>query len=116
MKISDLNKNFTRGYKNEINAYERGRPSYPADAFNYLTTTLNINECTTILDLGAGSGKFTRLLDHTMAHIIAVEPVPAMRTAFKKNFPNIEIISGNAESIPLENNSIDVIVCAQAFH
>ncbi len=70
-----------------------------------------------MVDLGAGTGKFTKLLSTiTEAKIIAIEPVEGMRTKFASVLPNIEIQSGSAEQIPFLDNSIDAIVAAQAFH
>lgn len=97
-------------------AYERGRPDYPIAAVNTIIQALGIGGQSTVVDLAAGTGKFTRLLIPSEAHIIAVEPVKGMRTALSKFVPNIEILDGTAESMPLPTASIDAITVAQAFH
>jgi SAM-dependent methyltransferase len=97
-------------------AYERGRPDYPTDAVNTIVQTLGIGAQSTVVDLAAGTGKFTRLLIPTGAHIIAVEPVKGMRITLSKFVPSIEISDGTAESIPLPDASVDAITVAQAFH
>src|SRR4051812_38875343 len=55
-------------------AYERGRPGYPAEAVDAVVTFLHLAPGRAVLDLGAGTGKLTRLLVPTGARVIAVEP------------------------------------------
>ena len=82
----------------------------------WLVERLAISAGSTVLDLGAGTGKLTRLLVPTGAHIIAVEPVAAMREALIAAVPTVEALDGTAQSIPLPAGSVDAIVAAQAFH
>lgn len=105
-----------KGFQSASGAYERGRPEYPKDAVDKLVKVLGIGPESTLVDLAAGTGKFTRLLLPTGAKIVAVEPVEAMRRTFSSILPKIEILSGTAESIPLPNCSAEAIVVAQAFH
>jgi ubiquinone/menaquinone biosynthesis C-methylase UbiE len=69
-----------------------------------------------VVDLAAGTGKLTRLLVPTGAELVAVEPVPAMREQLARSVRNIAIVDGTAESIPLEDESVDAVTVAQAFH
>lgn len=105
-------KGFTAGAK----AYERTRPTYPAQAVNYLIEAMDLGPGATVLDLGAGTGKFTRLLLPTGAKIVAVEPIAEMRSEFETVLPEVELLAGTAESIPLADASVDAVICAQAFH
>ena len=57
----------------------RGRPSYPAEAVRKLIEELGIQTGRTIVELGSGTGKFTKQLVPTGARVIAVEPVEGMR-------------------------------------
>ncbi len=68
------------------------------------------------MDLGAGTGKFTRLLARTGARVVAVEPVDAMRAQLAEALPQVQALAGSAQSIPLANGFADALVCAQAFH
>lgn len=104
------------GFDAVANVYERGRPSYPDDAVSTIIQALGIQAASTVLDLAAGTGKFTRLLTPTRARIIAVEPIQGMRTALADSVSGIEILEGTAESIPLLDNSVDAVTVAQAFH
>lgn len=50
------------GFDKEAETYERVRPSYPADAVAWLAGDVEIGRGRTVLDVAAGTGKFTRLL------------------------------------------------------
>jgi SAM-dependent methyltransferase len=112
----DVNPVAAAGFGRAADAYERSRPSYPADAVARLAAELEIAPGTTVLDLAAGTGKFTRLLADFGADLVAVEPSEAMRTEFAAVLANVPVRSGTAESIPLADASVDAVVVAQAFH
>jgi SAM-dependent methyltransferase len=104
------------GFEAAVEHYERGRPSYPDDAVSYLVNELEIREGTDVLDLGAGTGKFTELIVHTGARITALEPVTSMRAALERNCPTIRAVDGTAEDVPAEDGSFDAAIAASAFH
>ena len=64
-----------------------------------------------------GTGKLTRELVATGAELIAVEPVAGMREVLTRSLPDSSVVAdGTAESLPLDDASIDGVVVAQAFH
>jgi len=99
------------GFGRAAEAYERGRPGYPPEAVAWLAERLGLGPGTTVVDLGAGTGKLSRLLAETGARVIAVEPVEEMRA-----FIEVEALAGTAEAIPLPDASADAVSVAQAFH
>ena len=105
-----------RGFSTEAQAYARGRPEYPAELLDWLTRDLGLVPGQTVVDLGAGTGKFTRLLVQTGAEVTAVEPVEAMRAQLTHGLPGVCSLAGSAAAIPLQAASVDAVVCAQAFH
>jgi SAM-dependent methyltransferase len=88
-------------------AYDRGRPTYPAEA---ITWVLPAN-ARRVLDLGAGTGKLTRAVRAVGVEVVAVEPDDEMRAAIDG-----ETLAGTAEQIPLPDASVDAVVAGQAFH
>ena len=104
------------GYQLAARDYERVRPSYPLRSLGMLTDALDLGPGKTVLDLGAGTGKFTRLLALTGARVIAVEPVAAMRERLAEVLPQVTVTAGLAEATGLPEQSVDVVVVAQAWH
>lgn len=70
----------------------------------------------TVVDLGAGTGKMTRMLAPSAARVVAVEPVAAMRAELQRAVPGVEVHDATAQHLPFARESIDGIVCAQSFH
>lgn len=104
------------GFDRVADRYERGRPNYPAAAVELLAERLGIRPGRVVLDVGAGTGKFTRELVRFGADLTAVEPMPAMRAQFAQQLPGVPLLAGTAEGLPVGPASVDAIVCAQAFH
>lgn len=103
------------GFSAGAGAYERARPAYPAEAVRWVIERLRIGPASRVLDLGAGTGKFTALLLPVVGTVIALEPVAAMRDELKRSMP-ATVLAGTAEAIPLADSSVDGVVSAQAFH
>jgi SAM-dependent methyltransferase len=100
------------GFGSAAEVYERARPSYPPEAVEWLLEQTGVGAGDTIVDLGAGTGKLTRLLVPSGARVIAVEPIPEMRGLIDA----AEAVDGTAEDIPLEDGSAALVTVAQAFH
>lgn len=97
-------------------AYERGRPTFPAAGIAHLTRALDLRPGRSVLDLAAGTGKLTRLLVASGASVVAVEPVEGMRQVFQDLLPRVPVHPGTAEALPLGDHSVDAVTVAQAFH
>ncbi|QND51753.1 class I SAM-dependent methyltransferase [Phyllobacterium sp. 628] len=104
------------GFAAKADSYVRGRPDYPPELDVWLREELHLAPGKTVVDLGAGTGKFTLRLMTTCAKVIAVEPVAQMLQKLAEKHPDVTTKDGTAESIPLADNSVDAVVCAQAFH
>jgi len=96
----------------EAAAYERGRPSYPPEAINWLLPS----DARDVLDLGAGTGKLTTRLVERGLDVIAVDPIPEMLDLLSSALPDTPALLGTAEEIPLPDDSIDAVLVAQAWH
>jgi SAM-dependent methyltransferase len=105
-----------RGFERAADEYEQGRPGYPEEAIASLAQALGIRAGATVVDLGAGTGKLTRRLHTTGARLVAVEPVEAMRRKLAEALPDVRVLAGTAEAIPLAAKAADAVVVGQAFH
>lgn len=105
------------GFARAAELYERARPSYPAEAVAWLGGRCGLGPGRTVVDVGAGTGKLTRLLPASGARVIAVEPIEEMRALIcVDEDTGVEVLDGTAEALPLADGSADAIVAAQAFH
>src|SRR5688500_14746614 len=89
--------------------YERGRPGWPPEVVD----VPGLPPTATVLELGAGTGKLTRLLVPTFGRVIAVEPAEAMRRLLRSRCPEADALAGSAEKVPLANASVDAVFAAE---
>src|SRR5690349_5291920 len=92
--------------------YARGRPSYPVEAVR----VAGLAGSSVVLEVGAGTGKLTRVLVDEFAEVVAVEPDPHMRSWFSALCPRASLLAGMAEALPFASGSVDAVFVAEAFH
>lgn len=101
------------GFGAVADEYERARPDYPEAAVERLGAELGTGRT---LDLGAGTGKLTRMLVPLGIPLMALEPIPSMHERFARILPDVPLVSGLAEALPFRDATFRGVVCAQAFH
>ena len=106
--MPDLAESFGRAAEE----YELGRPEYAEAAID----AVGLAPDSVVLDLAAGTGKLTRQLVPRFARVIAVEPLDGMRAVLERVVPEAETLSGSADAIPLEDDAVDAVFVAEAFH
>jgi ubiquinone/menaquinone biosynthesis C-methylase UbiE len=105
-----------RAFETGAGDYERARPDYPAQAGRWLAERLDLRPGRKVVDLAAGTGKLTRVLVGTGANVVAIEPVAGMGARLAAALPDVELLDGVAEAIPLPDGSVDAATVGQAFH
>jgi SAM-dependent methyltransferase len=114
--MSDLHPMAVQGYGRGADTYVRGRPDFPRAALAWLTDDLGLGPGRNAVELGAGTGKFTRLLVECGADVTAVEPVSEMLERLGHDVPGAHALQGTAQHVPLPDSSADAVICAQSFH
>jgi len=104
------------GFSRTAEQYERARPTYPAEAVRWIADEAGLGPGTTVVDLGAGTGKLTRLLVATGARVVAVEPLDEMRAQLSRVLPQVEALGATADAVPLPDASARAVTAAQAYH
>ncbi|MGM7696655.1 class I SAM-dependent methyltransferase [Microbacterium sp. A84] len=107
-----VDQQLAQSFENIGEEYDRYRPGFPDAAAAEIIPT----RVSSVLDLGAGTGKFTELLLSRADRVFAVEPSVAMLDVLRAKLPEVEAIVGGAEDIPRPDASVDAVTVAQAFH
>ena len=72
-----------------------------------------------LLDCGCGTAPMLTLLHekYPEKHLTGIDLTPKMIEAAKsKNMENVELVVGDCEDLPFEDNSFDAVICCQSFH
>ncbi|HYF71893.1 MAG TPA: class I SAM-dependent methyltransferase, partial [Nocardioides sp.] len=93
-------------------AYDRARPTYPRESVAWLAG----EQPTTVLELGAGTGKLTSVLVDLGHDVHATDPDEQMLAVLRERLPDVRTSVAGAEELPVPDASYDVVVVAQAFH
>lgn len=107
----DANRGLGRSFGSVADAYDRTRPSYPADAVTWLTGPRPLR----ILELGAGTGQLTGRLLEQGHDVLATDPAPEMVRRLRQRW-DVPALVATAEQIPVPSRSVDAVVCGQSFH
>jgi SAM-dependent methyltransferase len=96
-------------------AYERFRPAYPAELFD-LVMRYTREPIRTALEIGAGTGKATRLFAQRGITVTATEPDAAMLAELRRHVPaTVKTVQAAFEDLPL-NETYGLVYAAAALH
>lgn len=108
-----VNEAAATGFSRDVERYHRSRPTYHPDLARRVVERYGNG---TLVELGAGTGLFTRQLIDLGQHVIAVEPVVSMRAVLSEHVPEADVRIGSAESIPVDTGTASTVVASQSFH
>jgi SAM-dependent methyltransferase len=96
--------------------YEASRPSYPQELLGFVEEFLGRSLAgVRVADVGAGTGIATTLLRERGADVIGVEPGDGMAAQFHRVLPDVPIVRGDGNALPLADSSHDLITYAQSW-
>jgi SAM-dependent methyltransferase len=95
--------------------YEKFRPTYPASAIDLVLEGVADPKAIVAADVGAGTGISSRMLADRGVRVLAIEPNAAMAAAATPH-QLVRFVCGTAEATTLTDRSVDLVLCAQAFH
>jgi ubiquinone/menaquinone biosynthesis C-methylase UbiE len=111
--------NYKQRFSDRVENYIKYRPGYPDEIIPTLQLEIGLMADDTIADIGSGTGISAKLFLENGNTVFAVEPNEPMRKAAEgllSEYEYFHSVHGSSEETNLTTNSIDLIVCAQAFH
>ena len=106
-----------RSFDRAAASYAANRPSYPPALFDAIEELAGRPlKDARVADIGAGTGLATALLKARGADVVAVEPGPGMASQFRLRLPDVPLVLGDGNRLPLASESIDFLTYAQAWH
>jgi SAM-dependent methyltransferase len=109
----------TQRFSGRVEDYVRYRPGYPTELAPRLLQKSGLGAGAVAADIGSGTGIFTRLLLQQGLKVYAIEPNAPMRAAAQATLgdePHFTSVDAPAEDTGLDDDSVDLITAAQAFH
>ncbi|XP_066293393.1 putative methyltransferase DDB_G0268948 [Branchiostoma lanceolatum] len=101
--------------------YQKYRPKWSAEFAERVVTFVKEKKSSPLLhavDIGCGSGQSSEILAPHFQHVLGIdvsEPQIALATANNK-LGNVKYRVGPAESIPVPDGSVDLVMCLEAVH
>ena len=108
-----------RGYDAIARQYDRARPSYPAALFDDIVDYAKLEAGARLLEIGCGTGQATLPLARRGFAIDAIElgaNLAALAHEKLAQYPNVQVINADFESLDLRPQSCDLVYAATAFH
>ncbi|MEV2237981.1 class I SAM-dependent methyltransferase [Micromonospora sp. NPDC049891] len=95
--------------------YQSVRPGYPPEIAGQLVA-FHGDMPTSVVEIGAGTGKGTDVLARIGAPLICLEPDPRMAALLATRFPHVRIHGDTFEQWAPPAGGVDVLACAMAWH
>jgi len=83
-----------------------------------LRVRTNLARASVVLDVGSGPGTLCSLLkdERPTAVVIGIDASPEMIRHSTQTYRNVQFVQGDAQALPLQSDSIDLIVSLNALH
>ncbi|MFD3695993.1 class I SAM-dependent methyltransferase [Streptomyces sp. NPDC058646] len=106
-----------RSFDSAAALYGAHRPGYPPALFDAVEGLAGRPLAgARVADVGAGTGIATALLHERGAEVVAVEPGDGMAAEFRRANPQLPLVRGDGDRLPLATGAFDLLTYAQAWH
>jgi SAM-dependent methyltransferase len=109
----------TQRFSDRVENYVRARPGYPEAFFDFLRAEIGLTAEWAIADIGSGTGISGAPLLKNGNAVYGIEPNAPMRQAAERllaTYPRFDSVDATAEATTLADDSVDLVLAAQAFH
>lgn len=106
-------------FSNRVEDYVRFRPDYPDAILEVFVDEMGLTPASRVADVGCGPGQSSLPFLKFGCKVFGVEPNELMREAAEEilaGYEKFEAIEGSAHHTRLSDDSIDIVIAAQAFH
>ena len=113
------NKGLEGTFDTVVSTYDKMRPGYSPELFQAIFDYIQINDGSSVVEVGSGSGQATEPLLKTGCNLIAAEygeNFSKLLLEKFKNYPKFSVMTGKFEELGFPSNSFDLVFSATAFH
>lgn len=118
--MANLNRRDLGRVFNEVpELYDRVRPGYPDELFADLAAITGMDEGSSVLEVGCGTGQATRSLAALGCTVTAIEPGTEMAILARQRlatFGNVDVQTSTFEEWDDRGIRVDILVAASAWH
>jgi len=103
---------------NAFNSFDDSELENIGNEYFDIINETHINASSNVLDVGCGTGRWSRYIAGKVAHVEAIDPSDAVRNAvqFNSEIKNIRITQAGVDSIPFEDESFDLVFSLGVLH
>jgi len=115
----EFDRTLGRVFNGVAEVYDRVRPTYPDEMFEDLVAITGLNNHSSILEVGCGTGQATQSLAALGCSVTAVEPGGALADLARRRvetFPNVELETATFEAWDDRGAHFDLLVAAASWH
>ncbi|MEU8464124.1 class I SAM-dependent methyltransferase [Streptomyces sp. NPDC029003] len=106
-----------RSFDSAAALYAAHRPGYPDALYDAVEELAGRPfDGARVADVGAGTGLGTGPMHRRGARVLAVEPGDGMAAEFRRAHPDVPVMRGDGDRLPLATGAFDLVTYAQAWH
>ena len=106
-------------YDSVSDLYDAVRPGYPQPLYRDICALLSVQPHSSVLDIGCGTGKSTRVFAGHGHPVVALDPGDSMLSRCRANLgnhPSVEFVNSSLEAWDSGNRVFDLVISGTAFH